>query len=229
MKYLIANWKCYKTEQDSLLWLDEFLKHYSSHPDLKVIIAPSYLSLSRMAERIAQSGVSGLFLAAQNVSAFPRGGYTGEISADLLKPYADYVIVGHSERRTYCHETQNDITNKVAEVADADLVPLLCLDDDSLAPQLSSIVDVESDELILAYTPPHALSSNRAEPLDLVVKSLMEMKRYRPKAKLIYGGAVNEKNASWYWDAEHIDGVFVGKASHEVDEFLAILEACLKN
>lgn len=228
MKYLIANWKCYKTEQDSLLWLDTFLKNYSPHPDVEIILAPSFLSLSRMTERIAGFGKSGLSLAAQNVSAFPRGGYTGEISADLLKPYARYGIIGHLERRKYCRETQNDITNKVSETVDANMVPILCLEDETLAPQLASIVDVDSNDIILAYTPSYALNSHIAEPIGVVIKALADMRKFRPKSKCIYGGAVNEKNASLYWNAEGVDGLFVGKASHRPEDFLAIIKACLK-
>lgn len=227
MKYLIANWKCYKSEQDSLLWLDEFLGKYSPHPDMEVVLAPSFLAISRMAERIKNSGLNGISLAAQNVSAFPRGGYTGELSADLLKAYAQYAIIGHSERRKYCRETQNDITNKVAEAADAGLIPLLCLDDENLAPQLASIADVEAQEMILAYTPSYALNSQIAEPVESVEKAVADMKKFRPKAKCIYGGAVNDKNASLYWNTENVDGIFVGKASHDVNHFIGILQSCL--
>lgn len=225
MKYLVANWKCYKTEQESLLWLEGFLQSYVPVAGVEIVLAPSFLSLSRMAERIAHSGVSGISLAAQNISAFPRGGYTGEISADLLAPYARYAIIGHSERRVYCRETENDVANKVAEATEAGLIPILCLEDGGLALQRAVTGDV--DDILLAYTPPSALSSNRAEPIERVKSALAEVKRVRPLAKCIYGGAVNESNAHLYWNTENIDGVFVGKASHDYKSFLALLGSCL--
>ena len=227
-RYIIGNWKCNKTVKDSLAWLDTFQAEYVPRQDNQIVICPPSLSLVPLKQKLVELGVdeSVLSLGAQDVSSFPRGSYTGALSADLLKPYASRVIVGHSERRKYFHETNHEVTNKVAELADAGMSPILCLDESYAHSQLSAIADIDCPEIIIAYSPIYALNSNVAEPVDNVVKMVAEIKRFLPKVPIIYGGAVRPENARKYWDAPGVDGLFVGNSSLDVHSFLSIINEC---
>lgn len=227
-RYIICNWKCHKTVQDSLAWLEKFSASYSLQRDIQVVICPSSLSLVSMKQKMDELNLAerGISLGAQDVSPFPRGSYTGALSADMLRPYASRVIVGHSERRKYFHETNHEATNKVAELADAGLAPILCLEDSYIYSQLSAIADIDCPEMIVAYTPSYALNSNVAEPVESVIKAVAEIKRHLPKVPVLYGGAVKPENAKKYWDTPSVDGLFVGASSLDVDSFLSIIRQC---
>ncbi|MGL1931161.1 MAG: triose-phosphate isomerase [Desulfotalea sp.] len=227
MKYIIANWKAYKNEASSLQFLEQFLSSYKASDDLQIVIAPSFIALSSMSKMIVDSGVRNLSLAGQDVSPFPRGSYSGAIPADILKDYAKIAIVGHLERRKYFHETNHEATNKMAELADASMVPLLCLDDDFMSSQLAAIADIDCQKgLFLAYTPGYALNANIPEPVESVVNAVNMIRKFNTKADILYGGAVNEKNVRRYWDCDGVSGVFIGKASHDAKTFLNIIDTC---
>lgn len=227
MKYIIANWKAYKSESASLKFLEEFLASYVAVEDVQVVIAPSFVALSAMSKMISSSGAQNLSLAGQDVSPFPRGSYSGAIPADVLKDYANIAIVGHLERRKYFHEGNHETTNKVAELDDAAMIPLICLDDDFMTTQLAAITDIDCQKgLILAYTPGYALNASLAEPIESVEKAVAMIRRFNTKASIIYGGAVTEKNVKTFWDCDGVDGVFVGKGSHDVKSFLKIIDLC---
>lgn len=229
-RYIICNWKCNKTVEDSLAWIEKFSTAYRPQQNVQVVICASALSLVSLKDKMVELGLEekGVSLGAQDVSPFPRGSYTGALSADLLKPYASRVIVGHSERRKYFHETNHQVTNKVAELADAGMTPILCLEDSYIHSQLSAIVDIDCPEMIVAYTPSYSLNSNVAEPVENVIKAVAEIKRYLPKVAIVYGGAVKPENAKKYWGIPGVDGVFVGASSLNVDSFLSIIEQCSK-
>lgn len=97
-KYIIGNWKCYKDLGDAKRWLDEFADSYTPRDEVKVILAPTFLCLEGVSSYIVELGLKNVALAAQDISPFPKGAYTGAIAADMVRGMVDYVIVGHSER-----------------------------------------------------------------------------------------------------------------------------------
>jgi triosephosphate isomerase len=221
-RYVIANWKCHKTSEDGRRWLDRFSRLYTPHTDLQVVVAPSFLSLESLAVHLDRLALAKVALAAQNISPFPRGGYTGEIAADMVAGIARYVIIGHNERRRYFHESNQDIVNKVIETADARLVPIVCLDSARALPILGALEDVEVDQLVVAYTPVESLNFNIAESPAKVGEAVNHIRQMFPRWPVIYGGALIPANVRSYLQLPGLCGVFVGASSLEPDPFAEI-------
>jgi triosephosphate isomerase len=223
-KYVIGNWKCHKTIDDGLDWFQKFSRYYRKSDKVKVVVAPTFLCLDRLSVALDGLQLSDVSLAAQDVSAFPRGNYTGAIAADMLKPLVDYVIVGHAERRRYYHETVQDVINKVAEAADCGLAPIVCVEDAELLSQLRPLADIECKELIVAYTPVEVLTFNIPESVDRIAEAVKRIKAFFPTLPIIYGGRISEENAKDYLAIQGLNGLFVGEASLEAEKFARICE-----
>ncbi|PHR24582.1 MAG: hypothetical protein COA36_14930 [Desulfotalea sp.] len=221
-KYVIGNWKCHKTTDDGLQWLQQFSQRYRASDTVDVVVAPSFLCLERISLALAELRLAGVSLAAQDVSPFPRGRYTGAIAADMLKRVARYVIIGHSERRRYFHETFQDVINKAMESADNGLIPIVCVEDASLLTQLRPFADIDCKEMIIAYTPVDALNFNIPESVERIAAAVTRIRAFFPAFPIIYGGALTGKNARDYLAIEGLDGLFLGSASLEADEFAKV-------
>jgi triosephosphate isomerase (TIM) len=224
-RYVIANWKSYKRFEDAKKWLDEFAGIYTPVKGLQVIIAPTFLSLEKLADYIIKLDLENVSLAAQDVSPFPKGSYTGAIAADLLKDMAEYVIVGHSERKRYFHETNLDIGNKVLETVDAGLVPIVCIDKPYAMSQLTALNDIDTDKVILAYGPADALTSRIPEPPEKVREAVEFISQVHSKWPIVYGGALRSDNAASYAGITGVSGLFSGSASLDANDFAAIFQA----
>jgi len=222
-KYVIANWKCHKTGDDAKQWFDHFAKIYVPQQDVEVIVAPSYLSLENLAAHIRDLNLENVHLAAQDVSPFPRGGYTGAIAADMVKNLVEYIIIGHSERRRYFHETRQDVINKVTEVADAGLIPIVCVEYSSAHSLLSPLHDIELKELIIAYGPVDSLTFRIPESPQKVAEISRYFKEMHGDWPVVYGGALVPDNVKEYLSLSSLSGVFVGASSLDAVEFAGII------
>lgn len=218
-KFVIANWKSHKTSDNCRKWLDEFAGVYRENSEVEIIIAPSMVSLESVRSHITQLGMKNIDVAAQDVSPYPLGSYTGAVAADLIKPCAKYVIVGHSERRRYFHESVQDVANKIMESSDSGLVPIVCVESIDIFSRMLSLVDLESDKLIIAYTPVDALNFSIPESCEKVADAAGKITELLPGLPIVYGGAVHPDNAGQYCEVENLAGLFVGAASLEVNSF----------
>lgn len=219
---IVANWKCYKKSEEAIAWLDQFAQHYSPREGLQVVIAPTMLCLEKVAGHLDMLDLQGVSLAAQDVSPFPQGSYTGAVSADMLKGLVDYVIVGHSERRRYFKENNRIVANKVEEVIDAGLVPIVCVDEENCLSQLAALGDLDSKRVIVAYGPVDALNFRISEEPERVGRMGQAIRNNKPEWPVIYGGAVSSENCREYLGLETIAGVFVASASLDVQSFIHI-------
>ncbi|MBM9518421.1 triosephosphate isomerase [Desulforhopalus vacuolatus] len=224
MKYITGNWKSNKTTAEGLRWLEQFAGIWHPGKDLSVVIAPPMVSIESLAAEAKHLRLEHFFFAAQDLSPFPRGSYTGAVAADLLKGVVQYAIVGHNERRRYFQENVQDALNKAAEAVDAGIVPLVCVADVAEVSRLSSLADLNG-RVMLAYTPTDPAVSGIPESAEKITGMVTRMKRAVPGAIILYGGAVTGKNAAALLAVEGVDGLFVGKASLDPANFAAVCAA----
>lgn len=221
-RYIIANWKCHKTGVEGRRWLDRFAGLYKPHPEVQVIVAPTLLSLENLAAHVDRMGLKNFALAAQDISPFPRGGYTGAVAADMVAGLAHYVIIGHSERRRYFHETGMDVVNKVTEAADAGLIPIVCVDGTHALAQLDALEDIECQELLVAYTPVKGVTANIPAPPAEVGEAVGHIRQMFSHRPVVYGGGLLPGNVRKYLQIPVLSGVFVGESSLDPDVFADI-------
>lgn len=112
MKYIIANWKCTKTIADCLSWIESVGPKVSEMEDLEIIVSPPFVALEPVRRLIDENSFS-FKIAAQTVSAFEKGAYTGEVAAFMLAGLVEYALLGHSERRSNRYESNEDISAQV--------------------------------------------------------------------------------------------------------------------
>jgi len=222
--YVIGNWKSHKTTDNGLDWLRQFSGLYRENAGIEVVITPSSLSLEAMRRAVTDLNVSGLTLAAQDVSPFPKGSYTGAIAADTLKPLVKYVIVGHSERRRYFHETTQDVINKVTELADSGLTPIVCVEDADMLANLRPLADIDCREMIVAYTPVDGLNFKIPESVERISQTITRIRAFFKVWPIIYGGAVTEKNAKDYLAIPGLSGLFLGATSLDAESFVRVCQ-----
>lgn len=212
-KYVIGNWKSNKGRMAAQEWFSTFADAYKPVDGLEVIVAPSFICLCSLSQYVEALELKNLYLAAQDVSPFPNGSYTGAVAADMIKGMVDYVIIGHSERRRYFHETSQDTANKMSETVDAGLKPIVCIDQPYAMSQLTALQDVDCDELIIAYGPTEAATTRIPEQPQRVSETAKFISQVQSNRPVVYGGSLMVENIDDYASLPELSGVFVGQSS----------------
>ncbi|SMC83661.1 triosephosphate isomerase [Desulfocicer vacuolatum DSM 3385] len=247
-KALIAgNWKMFKTGSQAVATAKKLAQLVENMDDRDIMIAPTLLSLPLVSQNLEGTPVK---TGAQNLFHEKEGAFTGEVSAEMIKAAgADYVIIGHSERRQYFHETDNGISKKIKAAFDARLTPILCIGEtheEKKEEKTFYVLDKQirnglkgfrsADELsglVIAYEPVWAIGTgNVATPEDVetthqYVRSLiMEIfgKDLANATRILYGGSVKPDNVSVLMSMQNIDGALVGGASLDADTFIKIIK-----
>lgn len=250
-KIVVGNWKMNKSWTDARSLLMEINRFSSTHkPKCKVIVAPPYPYLDR-ANDIFMNHVE---VAAQNVSQFDKGAYTGEISAEILKSIGvKYVIIGHSERRTIFHESNEIIRDKVATAIAHGLNPILCCGEtleqrvdekhsevvrEQINTMLDNVTASQMVKIIVAYEPVwaigtgHTASPQQAQEMHELIRDVLREKygdRIADETSILYGGSVNSGNADDLFAMPDIDGGLIGGASLNAADFGSIINASCKH
>lgn len=248
-KLIIGNWKMNLNMQEASLYLHKLMEVLKPRRDVEVVVSPTTLTLQSLSLQINRRIAK---LAAQNCYWRDHGAYTGEVPAAHLRGIADYVLIGHSERRYIFIESDKDIRLKVQAAIRNRLQPILCVGEtaqeralgetrDVLADQLTSglanVTAEELDRVVIAYEPIWAIGTgDNAKPVD--VKKATQMIRrhvahlYGKKAaeevRILYGGSITVDSAADYLAISGLDGLLVGAASLDIHQFTEIIEKAHK-
>ncbi|HUV87972.1 MAG TPA: triose-phosphate isomerase [bacterium] len=245
--FIAGNWKMHTTAEEARRLARTVRDGAAGVEDVDVLLCPPFTSLAAAAEELAGSAVK---LGAQNVFYEETGAFTGEVSPPMLTALGvEYVIVGHSERRQYFHET-DDIVNKKARAALQDgLKPILCVGEkleereagdgwkDLIRGQvIAGLNDVEADAVAavtLAYEPVWAIGTGRTatpavagEAHTLIREAIREAfgAGAAETVRILYGGSVKPDNAAELMAEPDIDGALVGGASLKAETFVPIIK-----
>lgn len=217
--FIIANWKSNNDSIQVKDWIERFTSHDLGFTNKEIIICPSFVHLSIFKSSFLNHKLTSL--GAQDISHFDEGSYTGEVNGKQIKEFADYVIVGHSERRTDFNETHEIIAQKIAMAEKYNLTPILCVS--SLDQIYNSKFVIHNSELIVAYEPLSAVGSGNPDSPENAEKVAINIKK-ELNAFVLYGGSVNSDNVKSFTQIASIDGVLVGRASLDPFEFLEIIK-----
>lgn len=218
---VVANWKANnpKFEIQSAKWAEEI------GDEVEAAIAAPFPFIDGIAEPFSR--------AAQDVSAFPMGAYTGEIPAGLLaKLGVKYVLVGHPERRKYLHETTADVEAKMEATIKAGMIPIVCAQNLEEVPP--NIRNFSADKYLIMYEPFEAISSSGQYHPESPERISAVLSGWRAKlpsgVRFLYGGSVSPENVQQLiksTEPQLICGLVVGHASLEAETLSAIIERCL--
>jgi triosephosphate isomerase len=237
MRYLVANWKMNLPPEGMDGWMSSVAM--ADPRDVTLVFAPPFPFL-----RDAFAQRRRLGLAAQNCNDHASGAYTGEVSPSMLRYCgAEYVILGHSERRNIYGEDDALIARKLSIAIDSGLKPILCIGEDlgvrdagEVAPfleeQLRATAVPElarAGELVIAYEPVWAIGTGRNASGAMVAETLIAIRsalarHWTRSVPILYGGSVTPDNVDDLVANGTIDGFLVGGASLDSGKFLAILQ-----
>jgi triosephosphate isomerase len=243
--FIAANWKMHKTVLEAVAFVKEFRSMAKEVHDVEIVVAPPFTALRPAADAAHASNIG---IAGQNVHWERQGAFTGEVSASMLKEAgAEYVIIGHSERRQLFGETDESVNRKVLSAVGAQLTPIVCIGetlaqrdgnetltvlDRQIKAGLDGLTADQIASMVIAYEPVWAIGTGRnATPQQAGEAHAHIRARVRQwfggvaadQCHVIYGGSVKPDNVRQLADLPDVDGALVGGASLEVRGFFEIV------
>ena len=245
MKPIVAaNWKMNFTIDESLNLIDEIIKR-SPSARAEIIFFPNYISLQSVKQKLVDTAY---MVGSQNVHHDESGAFTGEVSASMLSILdLDYVIIGHSERRQYFNESDDQVNQKIKRALDVNIKPVVCIGEtiderksgkttEVLNRQLNKAfeeIDVLSaNKIIVAYEPVWAIGTGVSADENQVLEAHALIKQtltsiFSENIPILYGGSVNASNAFELINLNNVDGFLIGGASLKSESFCQIIENVL--
>lgn len=243
---MAANWKMYKTPDQTRDFFREFLPLVAGHTRDEIVVCPPFLDLPAAIESAKGSNVA---IGAQNIHWKEEGAFTGETSAaQLLAIGVTQVIIGHSERRQYFCETDDTVNLRLKTALEAGFTPICCVGevleereagatDDVLRRQCSrafhAISAKKAAKLVIAYEPVWAIGTGKTATPEIAAEAHAVIRQeasrifgeeFAAQLRILYGGSVKPENASALMAQEEIDGALVGGASLDPKSFAAIVK-----
>lgn len=249
---IAANWKMHMTPQETDDFLRAFARLVPEKCPVQIVVSPPFVSLCKAQEVLQNARENSVELAAQNMSQFPAGAYTGEISARMIKDCGcKHVILGHSERRSIYGETNAIINAKLLAALEARLLPILCIGEtleerdggliekvleSQLRESLAEVGARRVLDCVIAYEPVWAIGTGRtaspeqAQEAHAFTRSVltdMFGEDTAQKLRIQYGGSVKPSNMAELISQKDVDGALVGGASMEPGSFWEICRAAI--
>jgi triosephosphate isomerase len=243
--FIAGNWKMFKSVQEAVYFVKELRLVVKDVSDVEIVVAPPFTAIHAVAEAARNSNIG---VAAQDVYWEREGAFTGEVSAAMIgEAGAEYVIVGHSERRRLFHETDHTVNLKTTAALTAGLTPIVCIGetldererDETLAvldrqikDGLDGLAAEQIADLVVAYEPVWAIGTGRNATAAQAAEAHAHIrKRLRQwfggdaadRCHILYGGSVKPDNIRELVAEPDVDGALVGGASLEVKTFAEIV------
>ena len=248
--FVAGNWKMNKTIEEARSLVFEMGKLLKEIQGVEKVLCPPAMALFPVAALLQGTDIG---LGAQNMYWEEKGAFTGELSPLMVKEFCKYVIIGHSERRTYFGETDATVNKKVAAAQKFGLVPIVCIGEtlaEYEAGRTAEVVSRQAREglkglpagfgptIVVAYEPVWAIGTGKAssgEAANAVVRDVIRpalAEAFDPATaqaiRVLYGGSVTGANAAEFFQQPEIDGALVGGACLKLDDFVAITRAAVK-
>ncbi|MDA3859977.1 MAG: triose-phosphate isomerase [Melioribacteraceae bacterium] len=245
-KIVAGNWKMNNDLNESISLINEIKEVLVEREDVKAIIAPTFVSLDRASQLLKGTNIG---LSAQNMCYEDSGAFTGAISAKMLKSVGcEYVILGHSERRTLFGESNSDVNKKMKKAISEILTPIFCIGETleerengemktviekQVREGLEGISEAELTGTIVAYEPVWAIGTGKvatpdqAQEVHAFIRNLLKemySEELAENTTIQYGGSVKPENAAELNGRPDIDGALVGGACLKADSFVAIIK-----
>jgi triosephosphate isomerase len=243
--FIAGNWKMHKTVADTVKYVKELRGLVKDMTGVEIVVAPPFTALHAAGEAARNSNVG---VAAQDLHWEREGAFTGQISAGMIaETGAEYVIIGHSERRTLFGETDASVNRKIAAAFAGGLTPIVCIGetldqrdrnetfsvlDRQIRDGLDGVTSEQLVQLVIAYEPVWAIGTGRnatpaqaAEAHGHIRKRLQQWFGAQPSelCRVIYGGSVKPENIGDLASQPDVDGALVGGASLDVKAFFDIV------
>ncbi len=246
-KIIAGNWKMNKNEEETEDLLNDLIRELPVDSEVEVIVAPTFINLASAVNHLEFTPFE---VAAQNMSQFENGAYTGEISADMLKSIGvNKVIIGHSERRAYFNESNAILAAKVSTALANSMSVIYCFGEElsdrqngqhfnvvenQLQEGLFHLKNPDWDHIVLAYEPVWAIgtgetaSPEQAQEMHKFIRETVDKKygnTISNRVSILYGGSVKADNAKEIFSKPDVDGGLIGGAALKATDFAIIVNS----
>jgi triosephosphate isomerase len=246
MPIMAGNWKMHKTAREAVDFVTRLQREIGDWKETEAVVAPPFIALAAVAERLSGTAIA---VAAQDCFWEERGAYTGEVSPRMIRDAGcRYVIIGHSERRAYFGETDEQVNKKVRAALAHDLRPIVCVGESleerergdtfktverQVKAGLQGMDTAAAQAVVIAYEPIWAIGTGRtatpeqAQEVHSFIRGVVASMFGREGAEVMrvqYGGSVKPDNVDALMAQPDIDGALVGGASLEVASFARIVK-----
>ena len=242
---MAGNWKMYKNAAETTAFFEKFTPLVAGASHAEVVICPTFVNIPAAVDAAKSTAIG---IGGQDVFWLKEGAYTGEVSAPMLVNVGcRWVIIGHSERRQYFHETEETVFKKTVAALDAGLTPIVCVGERleereanatesvcgaQFAGGLAGLTAEQFSRIVIAYEPVWAIGTGKTATPEMAAAAHKFLrgevfKQFGPDAaascRILYGGSVKPDNVKGLMAQEEIDGALVGGASLDAASFGSIV------